>query len=215
MTSPVYPEDLTGLQPSNKINNENQNLTESNAHPYRLIIPDFAPFHLDNLALVHVDQSGNSTPLTFGVHYNVCLKYKGASYSIGKPIYGGLTINDLSINGHIRVSYQTLGGIWCGDPAYVLEMLNEMAYNPRIASWDQVTNVQQTFPPTNHDQAFEFVYGHRELIESIDRVAQAVANRPNLEQAQIVQLQLDNGLNRNRIEALEQLVQDLHPPVTP
>ena len=179
MPTVQYPFDTTGLSPANRIVDEPHTLTEINSSTYRIIIPEFAPFYLDNFQLKHVSLTGVVTPLIADVDYYLCLPYIGATRSIGKFVYGGATLVNRYVNGHISVTYQTLGGTWTADCLFVLERLADMMYNPKITSWDVVTNVQEIFPPINHDQQFDYVYGQQELIEAINQLAVAILQGPD------------------------------------
>ena len=179
MPTVAYPLDATGIAVSNLIPDEVHLLTEVNSTTYRILIPVFAPFYLDNLALNHVSLLGEITPLIADVDYYPCLPYIGATRSVGKMLYGGLTINTELPNGVIKVTYQTLGGDWTADASLVLNTLAEIAYNPRTTIWDIVTNKPNQFPPINHDQRLDYVYGEQELIDSIDALAVAIAKAPN------------------------------------
>ncbi len=174
-----YPFDTTGLALTNLIVDEIHTLTEVNDQNYRILIPEFAPFYLDNLQIKHTDLSGQTHILTEGPDYTICLPYIGATRSIGKMLYGGITINRDDINGLIKVTYQTLGGDWTADRLMVLEALAEYVYNPRITVWDIVTNKPNQFPPINHDQSMNYIYGHQDLIDSINDLADQVAQGPN------------------------------------
>lgn len=179
MSSPAYSLDPTGLSSDNKITDEPHVLTEINSAPYRLLIPTFAPFYLDNLVVKHVDLLGNTTTLTEDVHFFCVLPFIGGARSIGKMLYGGLSINDEQLEGNILITYQTLGGSWVGDASYVRQFLAEMAYNPKIVVWDQVTNIQETFPPINHQQDLDTVYGMQALIDKLSEIVIAITNGPS------------------------------------
>jgi len=174
-----YPLDPTGLSPGNLITNENHVLTEVNSDAYRILIPVFAPFYLDNFSLKHLLPTGETQTLQPDVDYYMCLPYMGASRSIGKMIYGAISINTQLVEGILQVTYQTLGGEWVGDPGYVRERLAEYTFNPRMTLWDTVTNKPNQFPPINHQQDFDTVYGQQELIASINALAQQIATGPN------------------------------------
>lgn len=174
MSDPVLPFDPTGLASTNFVEDEVHTLTEINDATYRLIIPTFAPFYLDNFNFIHRDASGTVIPLIEDVDYSFCLPYIGAVRSIGKMLYGGVSINRTFLNGSIEISYQSLGGDWCSDPQYVLDRIAEYVYNPRITVWDVVTNKTNQFPPINHDQSLDYVFGHQNLIDSINNIADKV-----------------------------------------
>jgi hypothetical protein len=174
-----YVLDITGILPSNLVSNEIHVLTEINASTYRLLIPEFSPFYLDNFQLSYIDSLGNSNNLQEGIDYNLSLPFIGATRSIGKMLYGGVTINNNLVNGFLKISYQTLGGSWVADASLVLQTLAEHLYNPKIVSWDLVTNVQQTFPPINHDDHMNYLFGHQQLIDAINALAVILSNNPN------------------------------------
>lgn len=179
MPSVTYPFDTTGLSPANLIVDEIHTLTEINDTTYRIIIPEFAPFYLDNFILKHVDALGNVNPLTEGLDYHLCLPYIGATRSIGKMLYGGISITTLFVNGTIKITYQTLGGEWTADANFVLARLADMVYNPRITVWDIVTNKPNQFPPINHNLNMDYVFGHQDLITGITDLADIIANAPS------------------------------------
>ena len=184
MNTASYPFDTTGLAPSNLVQNELHTLTEVNSAPYRILIPSFAPFYLHNLLVEHIGTTGTPTPLTEGVDYYCVLPYMAASRSVGKSLYGGLAfISDL-VQGTIRLKYQTLGGSWCADKNYVYEQLLSAHYNRRTTWWDTLTNVQETFPPTDHDHNAEDIEGHTELLAKLDEIRTAILQSPNLVPAQ-------------------------------
>ncbi len=175
MPPPVsYPLDTTGIASSNLIVNELHTLTEINDFTYRIIIPTFAPFYLNNLLVEHVSSSNVVTALVADVDYTICLVYNSASRALGRMLYGGITINTELINGTIRVSYQTLGGDWTADPQYVLEQLAEHVYNPRITIWDIVTDKPNQFPPSPHDNNIDTTYGYQELLDKINEVITSI-----------------------------------------
>lgn len=181
MPTPVPPLDLTGVAASNLIQNEIHAVSEVNAATYRIIIPVLAPFYLHNLALEHVDQGGTVTPLNEGVDYYLVLPYMAATRSTGQQIYGGISIINEYANGTIRlVSYQTLGGLWCADAAYVYGKLLLSQFNKRTTWWDSITNVQQLFPATDHATPMDQVVGHLEMIAKMEEIRAAILSTPNV-----------------------------------
>lgn len=174
-----YPLDTTGFSIGNKIPDEVHVLTEINDTTYRIIVPDFAPFYLDNFAVNHVDSLGNITPLSPDIDFYLCLPFVGATRSIGKIVYGGITINTLLTDGVIKVTYQCLGGMWSADAGYVMERLAEIMYNPKLTVWDAITNVQETFPPINHSLDIDDTYGQEQLIDAVNALAAAVLAGPS------------------------------------
>lgn len=200
MSEIVYPFDPTGRASTNYIVEEQHIVTEANYRDYFFIVPKFAPFYADRLVVKHHNLNEVRT-LVEGSDYYLALNYLGATRSIGQPIYGAISLSSLINIGIITISYQTLGGPWCADIQYVLEILAEKHYNPRLVVWDQVTNVQETFPPINHTQDFETLAGYEELIEAIVQVSETIADSES--QAPTVQ-HLINKNNPHEV-ILEQL----------
>ena len=173
-----YPFDPTGSAATNLVTGELRTLTEVNAAPYRILIPSHAPFYLNNLLLEHINEQGIATPMTEGVDYYPVLPYMAASRSIGQPIYGGLSIISTLPQGIMRVQYQTLGGTWTADADYVYEQLLSSVYNNRTTWWDRLTNVQDLFPPMDHEHVADDIEGHQALLAKLDTIREAILNQP-------------------------------------
>lgn len=165
----MYDFDETGSNPANLIENEVATLTEVNGIDYRVVIPDFAPFYTTNLVVKH-----NNTVLQEGVDYVLVFPYIAATRSVGITVYGGISFNFTYPNGTIKITYQTIGNPWIGDSAYAYQVLAEKAYNQRVTSWDVLTNVQQIFPPVNHDQMLDYVYDYGDLLTKIGEISDAI-----------------------------------------
>lgn len=173
----TYPFDPTGTAATNKVVDEIHVVTDVNDAPYRILIPNFAPFYLNNLTLVHVSQTGVETPMNKKVDYDETLPYHAASRSIGQYLYGGLEIFNKFTDGVIKVTYQTIGDKWCADSKYVYNLLLEKIYNQRTVFWDHITNVQDLFPPIPHDENINLFMGHEELLKALAVVAKAIAEK--------------------------------------
>jgi len=199
MPTVSYPLDSTGINASNLIPNELHILTEVNNSTYRVLVPDFSPFYLDNFSVKHTDDLGNITILTPDVDYIFTLPYLAASRSIGKMLYGAISVNSSIVNGVLSLTYQTLGGNWIADKNLVLVTLANTNYNPVITSWDQVTNKQDLFPPINHDLSLDYVTGATELVASITQVRDAILQGPQLSASMLQALtgtQVNEGISR-------------------
>lgn len=181
MPTPIPPFDTTGIAASNLISNEDHTVSEINAATYRILIPVLAPFYLRNFALEHIDMNGVATPLSEGVDFYFVLPYMAATRSTGQQIYGGISLINELANGTVRISsYQTVGGMWCADAAYVYEKLLLSQFNARTTWWDSITNVQQLFPPTAHVTPMADVEGHQALVAKLEELRQAILSTPNL-----------------------------------
>lgn len=174
MASISYQFDPTGRLAANLIQNETQALTSVNNRNYFLVIPSLGPFFANDKLSVSISVNGNVAQLTEGQDYVLALPYVAATRAIGQVIYGGLCILNTSLNATALLTYQTLGGAWTADRETILENLAEKMFNPRVTSWDLVTDKQDLFPPINHSLAVENVYGQEELIAAILRLSTEV-----------------------------------------
>lgn len=180
MTAVSYPFDTTGTAPSNLVKDELHTLTEVNSAPYRILIPNCAPFYLENLVLEHVDQLGVAREMQEGVDFYFVLPYVAAFRSVGRPVYGGMAMLSDLPQGTMRIkTYQTVGGPWIADRFYVYEQLLSSQYNKRTTYWDLITNVQELFPPTEHQQSIGDVEGHKDLLAALGTITQALLAAPN------------------------------------
>lgn len=180
----MYSFDPNGLNPANIVPEERYQLTEANFRDYYYVVPRYAPFLEDDIVVKLYENMDSLVPLrtlTKGLDYQLVLKYHGASRAIGKPVYGGISLVMSHYSGTVGVSYRTIGGDWCADRNHVLSVLAERAYNPRITYWENVTNVQVTFPPVNHPMDFDRVFGQEQLINAINLlIAEVARNHDNL-----------------------------------
>lgn len=176
----TYPLDTSGRAITNLISNELHTVSEANFRDYFFIVPNFAPFYINGFVLkFHLN--GEERILTEGIDYSFALPYIAGTRSVGIPLYGAITLNNLDIAGILETTYQCLGGQWIANRLYVLQYLAEKAYNPRTTIWDVVTDKPEIFAPTPHYQDYATFYGQEELVAAIGRVGDAIAaSRPEL-----------------------------------
>lgn len=174
-----YPIDYTGQAASNLVVNEPQVLTVINDDPFRYFVPNFAPFYVTNFKIVGKNATGADITLKYGIDYEFSMKYIGATRAIGQTVYGGITIINRQIQNMVYVTYQCLGGKYSADRNYVIQTIAENNYNPRMVAWDQVTSIQETFPPTPHAQDLDTFTGLRDLIDCINSLTAKVGTTPD------------------------------------
>ncbi len=172
-----YPLDLTGTAATNLVSNEQQVITEINGKFSQIIVPDYAPFYLDNLKLIHISEDSTETILNIDTDFFVGYPYQDLARETGKLTFGTLVVVNKNAKGRFKLSYQTIGDKWAADAQFVKNKLLELAYNPRIAYWDQLTNVQDKFPPQDHNHDITESDKWPALMAAIDRVTQAIADR--------------------------------------
>lgn len=179
-----YTLDLSGVSPSNLIQNELHSVNESQFRDYFFIVPQLAPFYVDNFQLSLV--TGNTTTLlTEDVEYSFALPYVTGTRHTGKQMYGAITLNNLNMNGILKVTYQTVGGDQVADRLVVLSLLADKAYNPRTTIWDVLTNVPTAFPPVPHYQDYDNFVGQEALVLKLSEIRDAILINSTLTSAKI------------------------------
>jgi hypothetical protein len=172
-----YEFDPFATNSDNFITGEEHQLTTINSRSYAFIVPEYAPFFVDGFKLHHRDPHGNITELNPDVDYSLAAYYVGGSRGVGKNMYGAVTLKRADMSGTILVDYHTLGGKWVADNNHVVGILGLKLYNPRTVTWDQLTNVQETFPPLAHTQELSSLLGLESLVEGIGGITNAILNR--------------------------------------
>ena len=98
MPTVTYPLDTSGVNPTNLVRNEVHTTTEAHFRDYYFIVPNFAPFFVDNFKLVHL-KDGNEYILEEDVDFSFALPYVTGTRVTGKQMYGAITLNNLDLNG--------------------------------------------------------------------------------------------------------------------
>lgn len=182
----TYPLDLTGVANSNLIVDELHSVNEAQFKDYFFIVPQLAPFYVDNFSLSIV-KGNDVVPLIEDVDYSFALPYLAGTRSTGKQMYGAVTLNNLDMNGILKMTYQTVGGDQVADRLSVLSMLADKAYNPRTTVWDVLTNVPNAFPPTPHYQDYDDFKGQEAVVAKLTEVRDAILANSSLTSEKISQ----------------------------
>lgn len=184
MPTVTYPLDMSGNNPANLIEGELHTVSESHFKDYFFIVPEFAPFYVDNFSL-SISINGNITPLQEDVDYSFALQYVTGTRISGKAMYGAITLHNLNLNGILLMNYQTIGGDQIADRLLVLTTLADKAYNPRTTIWDILTNVPNSLPPSPHYQDYDQFLGQEELVTKLGEIRDAIITNSSLTQQEI------------------------------
>jgi len=184
MPTVTYPLDLTGIDPGNLVTNELHTVTESQFKDYYFIVPNFAPFFIDNFSAT-ITINNVTTPLVEDVDFSFALEYVTGTRTTGKVMYGAITLHNLSLNGVLSITYQTIGGDQIADRLTVLAYLADKAYNPRTTIWDVVIDTPNAFPPVPHYQDYDTFYGQNEVVTKLGQIADAIAANSSLTQQEL------------------------------
>ncbi len=187
--STIYPFDSTGTAVSNLVGgtvHEQYQVSATTNPNGNYIIATNGPFYYgvdsNHMAKVFKIQAGVSTQLVEGVDFVFCLRFIDATYALGTPIYGGVSLLNNSYSGTIGLQYQAIGGTWIQTNITNLYNLVNELYAPRTVAWDQITGeVPGAFPPGPHAQDISSSIGQfTDLITAINtlsaNIQSAIAN---------------------------------------
>lgn len=188
-----YPFDFTGNSPANLVTNELHAVSESTYGTYNFIVPNFAPFFVDNFSAT-ITENNVTRPLVEDVDFSFALEYVTGTRTVGKVLYGAITLHNLSATGIITLNYQTLGGD-IADRLLVLTRLANMAYNPRTTFFDVLIDTPAAFPPVPHYEDYDNFYGQEEVVKKLGEIRDAIAANSSLTRQEIINFmdEMSNG----------------------
>ena len=169
-----YPVDYTGTASTNLITGEQQALKLPTFENFHFLIPDFAPYFASSLQVSIQNLDGSVQNLTEGIDYYCTNQFVAASKGCALPIYGSVSFLNLKQTGIVTFNYQTLGGIWTIDSQEISQILADTLHNPRVTTWDQVTEQPVTFPPVAHTFDLTNVSGSAQFITELQNVEAAI-----------------------------------------
>lgn len=113
--------------------------------PYRVIIPNFAPFfYNEEMKLIH-----DGVELTEGVDYYMCLMYLTGTEMTARPMYAGFWVINPSLTGNFEVDYHTLGDKFPVERSLLDDYLNNRQEDPQTTPWETVIGKDPYFPPVD------------------------------------------------------------------
>lgn len=176
---PQYPFDPTGLAETNKVV-EVVAVKSRGILDHYYVVPRAAPFYAESAVLrlypagTNPNNPSQGIALVEGVHYNFGYRFSQASHTIGMPVYGAITFYDRTLEGQLRLEYQTLGGSWTLDDQTMGELLLNYIVNPRIAQWEQLVELPHQFPVVNHSFSIDDFVGMSEVVDELSDIERAI-----------------------------------------
>lgn len=220
MPTVTYPLDTSGVSPANLVNNEIHTVSEAQFRDYYFIVPNFAPFFVDNFQLI-ILRNGVEFILNEDVDWSFALPYITGTRVTGKQMYGAITLHNLELDGILKMRYQTIGGDQVCDRMYVLTYLADKAYNPRTTVWDIITNIPNAFPPVPHYQDYDQFKGQEAVVQALGEIRDAIAANSSLTSDKIeilLQLFTGNDLSiylKSTGDDMTGVLRVLNPPTDP
>lgn len=180
----TYSLDTSGVNPANLVGVELHSVNEAQFRDYFFLVPNLAPFYVDNFQLYKVN-NGSLVLLVEDVDFSFTLPYVTGTRTTGKQMYGGVTLHNLEMSGILAMTYQTVGGNQVADRLHVLSYLADKAYNPRTTIWDIITNVPDAFPPVPHYQDYDQFKGQDAVVLKLKEIADAIVANSSLTSTKI------------------------------
>lgn len=167
----IYPFDPTGKLASNLITGDMQAIVPGDqGNSNHFIVPLLAPYFVDSLVALFQDTEGVQSPLVEGVDYVCTHVFHDASLACASRVAGSLSFYNLNLQGQIQLQYQTLGGIWTLNEAAINTILADRLHNPRITTWEQVTDQPVTFPVIDHEWNLVDLVGMSEILAELQNI---------------------------------------------
>ena len=173
-----YELDITGTNPANLITREPHFITEIDLRTQNVLVPNFPPFLPNDFLIETKDDNDVYTPWTLNVDYELSLPWYSLEKETGAWAYGGVTVHRKPTEAQVFITYRTIGKPYIGDRRKVLEALANYVWQPRIVQWDQITNVQETFPPNLHKQNLEQFTRWNSVSDQIGKLVEAMGQSP-------------------------------------
>lgn len=175
----LYEEDITGVDPANKVEDEFHTVTvASEPGAYSIIVPLYGPYFRESMVIVHVSTGVELIP---GIDWQPGHVFDSASHEtewVHGGIYGSILIMNRNLTGQFRLQeYQTLGGAWLWTNPAILQVLSNRIVDPRSKTFEQVSGIPSAFPPLDHDQPIDDVTGFIDVITQLAAISQAVEDR--------------------------------------
>lgn len=176
MSTFLYPLDVTGSALSNRVRGEYQTLQPpTQSDNFHFILPRSGPYYRDTLKIIHVP---TGRPLIRGIDWEPGHYFHSASYeteSVKGGIYQSILFLDRTLAGQVHLEeYFVLGGTWSLDEATITEVLSNKLHDPRITTYEQVSNKPDVFPPIDHMHPAGDLTGMRELVAAQHDTAAAL-----------------------------------------
>lgn len=155
----------------NFIKGERHVLQPDSGNGFHFFIPKAAPFFLKDIKVVHV-QSGKK--LDEGIDWQPGWAFELATRRTLMPVYGAISILDKTLNGTFEIEYRTLGGEYTMDQQTLLEYLMNVAYDPRVTTWESIVDKPLYFNPLEHAFNVDDFVGMDDTVAALDRIRDAI-----------------------------------------
>jgi hypothetical protein len=137
----AYDLDPTGKSLRNKVIGENKNISLLAGRSHLFIIPFDGPFYAESFFVKYTPNIGDARVLLPDIDYYPVFPYSEATRKINAPIFAGIEFIDLTLNGVIDYTYQTMGGVYSIDGATVASLEAGFTGDPRFTAWETLVSL--------------------------------------------------------------------------
>lgn len=162
-----YELDKTGVDPNNLVVDELHDLPNL---AIRCVAPTYGGFFTESVV---VKDYITGTELIHGVDYKFGEILDIPSAQCAKEICSYIAIFNASLT-KITITYQALGGNYSYSMDSVIEMLNSLDLGNRPVEWGLIVGRPIEFPPESHIHPSSDIYGMEYVVNSLERVRQAI-----------------------------------------
>jgi hypothetical protein len=115
-----------------------------------------------------------NTPLVRGLDFQCVELLQEATLKYGQEISGLVLVINPLVSSKIRVSYQTLGGLYQYDASGIVQMYETVMRDNRPIAWTDVLNKPLEYPPSLHNHVLDDVYGFEYVVVALERIRNAI-----------------------------------------
>lgn len=163
-----YPEDRTGVDPNNKVVNEEHTMVRRQV---RAIAPYYGPFFADSVV---IREKATQRILTRDVDYQIAYLYEIPSLKFGKNICAIILITNQNVQDIVQVTYQVVGGQYSSSVDAIVQMINSLDMDDRPVKWENIIGKPTEFDPAPHLHDIGDIYGFEYLVEACEGIRRAI-----------------------------------------
>lgn len=170
-----YTFDGSGIAAANLVSNENHVISSSNGSDHNYLVPRDAPFYNKSMVVVDAD-SGDI--LVEDTDYEFAWTFNEGESETGLSMSGSILLIDKLRTGTFKLRYQTIGGDFVTNTTRAINDGLATLIALRTTSWEALTGVPPTFPPTPHTQSVTEIESVTQIISEITRLVDALTTAP-------------------------------------
>lgn len=172
-----YDLDPTGKSLRNKVIGETKSISLSPGLTHLFLIPLDGPYYSESLFIKYTPTVGQPRTLLPDIDYYPVFPYTEATRKINAPIYAGVEFIDLTLNGTVTYTYQTIGGGYSTDPSTISTLEAGFTGDPQFTKWESLVTLPPV-PTITHPWTVANVDDVANTVTELEKVGLVVHLRP-------------------------------------